>query len=250
MSGKSSRWVIWLAIFHGWNLLLPNDSGRKMFTRSLQSTCLKSIIFSEWKSYFLYLRTLRSDCPTLQNSAQLSPSSASLRVSQPNSFSSSPIMTHKLDTYGAADNPDAQQQAAFIKPLPCGNDRGALYSSTIDAKIKGDRLNPSQDDIPPIVLDPPPQGRRMDGSTIKRTSLVPSSTNSQAAPEARSNVQNTKNLATILRTSGPPPSRTTSARLPSRNDLMSEMQRTTWARHTTKWWDSCVGVRIGSNFSQ
>jgi hypothetical protein len=23
--------------------------------------------------------------------------------------------------------------------------------------------------------------------------------------------------------------------LPSRNDLMSEMQRTTWARHTTKW---------------
>jgi len=167
---------------------------------------------------------------TLQNSSQLSPNSASLRVSQPNSFSSSPIMTHKLDNY-AADNSEAQQQASFIKPLPCTNDRSVLYSST-DAKMKPERSNP-QDDIPPIVLDPPPQGRRTDNKALKKTSPVSSATN-QGMPDNKSSMQNSRNLATILRTSGPPPSRTTSARLPSRNDLMSEMQRTTWARHTTK----------------
>ncbi|XP_011337833.1 capon-like protein isoform X3 [Ooceraea biroi] len=167
-------------------------------------------------------------CSGPTNSAQLSPSSASLRVSQPNSFSSSPVMTHKLDNYGATENTDTQQQqqAAFIKPLPCTNDKSALYSST-DAKMK-ERINP-QDDIPPIILDPPPQGRRADNNAVKKTSSA-----NQGISNNKTNVQNSKNLATILRTSGPPPSRTTSARLPSRNDLMSEMQRTTWARHTTK----------------
>jgi len=158
-----------------------------------------------------------------QNSAQLSPSSASLRVSQPNSFSSSPIMTHKLDSYGT-DNSDAQRNA-FIKPLPCStNDRNIVHPST-DIKAKH-----SQDDIPPIILDPPPQGKRVD-TTAKKASPKQSST-TLSAQDGKNSTQ--KSLATILRTSGPPPSRTTSARLPSRNDLLSEVQRTTWARHTTK----------------
>ncbi|XP_011269912.1 carboxyl-terminal PDZ ligand of neuronal nitric oxide synthase protein isoform X1 [Camponotus floridanus] len=163
-------------------------------------------------------------CGGPTNSAQLSPNSASLRISQPNSFSSSPIMTHKLDNYGT-DSSDAHQH--FIKPLPC--DRNITHSIA-EAKVKQERSNLQDSDIPPIILDPPPQGKRVD-DTAKKTSSRQSSI-IQGAHDNKNNAP--KSLATILRTSGPPPSRTTSARLPSRNDLMSEMQRTAWARHTTK----------------
>ncbi|EGI62030.1 PREDICTED: carboxyl-terminal PDZ ligand of neuronal nitric oxide synthase protein isoform X1 [Acromyrmex echinatior] len=163
-------------------------------------------------------------CSGPTNSAQLSPNSASLRVSQPNSFSSSPIMTHKLENYGT-DNSDN----AFIKPLPCTNDKNMTHLSA-DVKAKQERLDPSE--IPPIILDPPPQGKRTD-SMIKKTSTKQNSI-VQGTQDNKNNLQNPRGLATILRSTGPPPSRTTSARLPSRNDLMSEMQRTIWARHTTK----------------
>lgn len=168
-------------------------------------------------------------CGGPTNPAQLSPNSASLRISQPNSFSSSPIMTHKLDNYGT-DNSDVHQP--FIKPLPCTNDRNITHS-TADAKIKQERSS-VQDitDIPPIILDPPPQGRRSVDTTIKKANPTKQSSTIQGAHDNKNNAP--KSLATILRSSGPPPSRTTSARLPSRNDLMSEVQRTTWARHTTK----------------
>jgi len=162
-----------------------------------------------------------------QNSSQLSPNS--LRISQPNSFSSSPIMAHKHENYGTDHNLDN----AFIKPLPCTNDRNVAHPS-IDVKVKQERLNPQDlSEIPPIILDPPPQGRRTE-STVKKASTKQSST-AHATQDNKSNLQSPKGgLATILRSTGPPPSRTTSARLPSRNDVMSEMQRTTWARHTTK----------------
>ncbi|XP_014486785.1 PREDICTED: capon-like protein isoform X2 [Dinoponera quadriceps] len=162
------------------------------------------------------------------NSAQLSPSSASLRVSQANSFTSSPVMAHKLDNLLGTDGMDAQHPA-FIRPLPCTNDRNVAHALA-DAKVKQERSNP-QDDIPPIVLDPPPLNKRSDNSLSKKASTRQSS---MAQGMAQDGKNPTKNLATILRTSGPPPSRTTSARLPSRSDLMSEVQRTTWARHTTK----------------
>ncbi|XP_032665802.1 capon-like protein isoform X2 [Odontomachus brunneus] len=162
------------------------------------------------------------------NSAQLSPSSASLRVSQANSFTSSPVLTHKLDNLLGTDSMDAQHPA-FIKPLPCTNDRNVTHM--LADKIKQERLN--QDDIPPIVLDPPPLSKRLDNSMSKKTNTKQSSM-AQSAQDSKNAMQNPKNLATILRTSGPPPSRTTSARLPSRSELMSEVQRTTWARHTTK----------------
>ncbi|XP_011865685.1 PREDICTED: carboxyl-terminal PDZ ligand of neuronal nitric oxide synthase protein isoform X2 [Vollenhovia emeryi] len=166
-------------------------------------------------------------CSGPTNSAQLSPNSMSLRVSQPNSFSSSPVMTHKLENYGTdiSDN-------AFIKPLPCTNDRNATHPPT-DVKARQERSNPQDiSEIPPIILDPPPQGRRTN-NMVKKASTKQSSM-AHGVQDNKSNVQSPKGLATILRSSGPPPSRTTSARLPSRNDLMSEMQRTTWARHTTK----------------
>lgn len=133
-------------------------------------------------------------------------------------------MTHKLENYGTdSDN--------FIKPLPCTNGRNVIHSSA-DIKAKQERLHPQDfSEIPPIILDPPPQGRRNTDNTVKKVSTKSVMTH---GTQDKNNLQNPKGLATILRSSGPPPSRTTSARLPSRNDLMSEMQRTTWARHTTK----------------
>ncbi|XP_076763929.1 carboxyl-terminal PDZ ligand of neuronal nitric oxide synthase protein isoform X1 [Xylocopa sonorina] len=163
----------------------------------------------------------------LSNSAQLSPSSMSLRVSQPNSFSSSPIMTHKLDNY--TGNPECvDSRTPFIKPLPCSGERIASHMAQ-EAKSKQDRIN-LHDEIPPIVLDPPPQGKRSEA--MAKQASTKENTNDQAS--SKKGQQSQKNLATILRTPGPPPSRTTSARLPPRNELMSEVQRTTWARHTTK----------------
>ncbi|XP_016918543.1 carboxyl-terminal PDZ ligand of neuronal nitric oxide synthase protein-like isoform X1 [Apis cerana] len=157
------------------------------------------------------------------NSAQLSPNSISLRVSQSNSFSSSPIMTHKLDNY-VGNTENTEFKSTFIKPIPCTNERNVNHETV----GKQDRNN-LHEEVPPIVLDPPPQGKRSE--TTPKHVATKENSNGQISSK---NVQKQKNLATILRTTGPPPSRTTSARLPSRNDLMSEVQRTTWARHTTK----------------
>ncbi|XP_043796254.1 carboxyl-terminal PDZ ligand of neuronal nitric oxide synthase protein-like isoform X1 [Apis laboriosa] len=157
------------------------------------------------------------------NSVQLSPNSMSLRVSQSNSFSSSPIMTHKLDNYiGNTEN--TEFKSTFIKPIPCTSERNVNHETV----GKQDQNN-LHEEVPPIVLDPPPQGKRLE--TTPKHMPTKENLNDQISSK---NVQKQKNLATILRTTGPPPSRTTSARLPSRNDLMSEVQRTTWARHTTK----------------
>lgn len=163
------------------------------------------------------------------NTAQLSPNSISMRMSQPNSFTPSPVMNHKMENYRpmtfVAENSD-MQQSSFIKPLPCNlNEQNS--SSTDVNKSKQEKYY-GQEDIPPIVLDPPPQGKRTDGE-IKEVSVK---LNSQ-------NMNNDKALAgkkigAMLRSPGPPPTRTTSARLPPKKDLMSQVQRTTWARHTTK----------------
>nr|XP_012137975.1 PREDICTED: carboxyl-terminal PDZ ligand of neuronal nitric oxide synthase protein isoform X3 [Megachile rotundata] len=161
------------------------------------------------------------------NSAQLSPNSMSLRVSQPNSFSSSPVMTHKVDNY-CVNLDGVDSKSTFIKPLPCSGEKNNTHLAQ-EAKGKQDRMN-LHDEIPPIVLDPPPQGKRSEVTAKKAQAKE----NSNGQGTNNKSQLKQKNLATILRTSGPPPSRTTSARLPSRSDLMSEVQRTTWARHTTK----------------
>ena len=136
-------------------------------------------------------------------------------------------MTHKLDNY--VGNPEnTELKTTFIKPLPCTGERNASHVIQ-ETKSKQDRIN-LHDEIPPIVLDPPPQGKHSE--TITKQLSTKENSNGQGSNKKSS--QNQKTLATILRTSGPPPSRTTSARLPPRNDLMSEVQRTIWARHTTK----------------
>lgn len=165
------------------------------------------------------------------NTAQLSPNSLSLRVSQPNSFTPSPVMNHKMDNYRStttvSENSEAQQ-SSFIKPLPCSLIKNEQSSSSLDVNKNKQEKNHGQEDIPPIVLDPPPQGKRTDNTAKEITVKVnPQNTCNDKAPGQ-------KKIAALLRSAGPPPTRTTSARLPPKKDLMSQVQRTTWTRHTTK----------------
>lgn len=135
-------------------------------------------------------------------------------------------MTHKSENYGSLDTADAKP--TFIRPLPCSGERNTIHLVQ-ETKGKQSRVN-LHDEIPPIVLDPPPQGKRSE-TKLKQVSVKETP---NGHPPSNKGSQNQKTLSTILRTPGPPPSRTTSARLPPRNEIMSEVQRTTWARHTTK----------------
>lgn len=217
----------------GPSLLLPPSSRPSVCITSRNSqiivikrtkTSTNTAIHSYPSVHDLYYSLIRFN---LQNSAQLSPSSMSLRVSQPNSFSSSPVMTHKLDNC-SVNLENTEPKTTFIRPLPCSAERSSAHLVQ-ETKGKQDRIS-LHDEIPPIVLDPPPQGKRSEIMAKQ----IPAKENPNGQGSNKKSPQSQKNLATILRTPGPPPSRTTSARLPPRNELMSEVQRTTWARHTTK----------------
>lgn len=158
-----------------------------------------------------------------------------MRLSQANSFASSPVMSHKMTVYTSQSEDALSDLHALIKPLPCTlpRQRNSLHF----ARDTQDSRQQSRASCPPpstVSLDPAPQGRRPDQKTQD-------SPRPQGSPARETRDQGStdkpipkSSLATILRTPGPPPSRTTSARLPPRNDLMSQVQRKTWARHTTK----------------
>ena len=139
-------------------------------------------------------------------------------------------MSRKTENYATTgqDMNQSMQEVSYTKTMPPDNRKASF-----DVRSK---VRTVYDEIPPIVLDPPPQGRRNENQSRKEVQ----SSRANATIEEENESQNQKakerekKLASVLRTPGPPPSRTTSARLPSRNDLMSQVKRTTWARHTTK----------------
>lgn len=137
--------------------------------------------------------------------------------------------------------------SSFIKPLPCGGPKSpvvahselfynrhqsAASESSSSKNKQSTRVNAQDDVVPPITLDPPPQGKRHGASGASKR---PDCSRRDEESARSKNEKIEKNLATILRTSGPAPTRTTSARLPMRNDVLGQVQRTAWARHTTKW---------------
>lgn len=142
-----------------------------------------------------------------------------------------------------------QQQVSFIKPLP--GPHGALQTGstgqllTTDTDSSRIRIPVTDLEPPPIILDPPPPGRRSNVLTENECAEINAKNGARAKNDhidrrgaSTSGTgrpkEGQKHLVHFLRTPGPPPSRTTSARLPSRSELMSQVQRTTWARHTTK----------------
>ncbi|XP_034946822.1 carboxyl-terminal PDZ ligand of neuronal nitric oxide synthase protein-like isoform X2 [Chelonus insularis] len=180
-----------------------------------------------------------------------SPVGLSLRVTQANSYTSSPVMSHKMSIYTAsAENstdPLSELQT-LIKPLPCVDTR-TLERQRNSLHVLGPAVRdtdtgplfkqPQRSSCPPqnsLTLDSPQQSRRLENNGKQNNVKLQESPSVDVGKKSINDDSSTsKNaLATILRSSGPPPSRTTSARLPSRNDLMSQVQRKTWARHTTK----------------
>ncbi|XP_063986069.1 carboxyl-terminal PDZ ligand of neuronal nitric oxide synthase protein isoform X1 [Diachasmimorpha longicaudata] len=163
-------------------------------------------------------------------------SHTSMRLSQGNSFASSPVMSHKIPGYTSQSEDPLSDLHALIKPLPCTlpRQRNSLHFARDTQDSRQQRAS-----CPPqttVILDPPPQRRKAEQP--KQDSPRPQGSPARETPsrESQSIDKNIpkSSLATILRSPGPPPSRTTSARLPARNDLMSQVQRKTWARHTTK----------------
>lgn len=138
-------------------------------------------------------------------------------------------MSQKMENYMIPGQETILDSNNYNKMLNADNRK--IAASVGDLK-KGKNV---YDEIPPIVLDPPPQGKRNDNLSQQ---VTPSRSNLTIREENETQVQKAKErekkLASVLRTPGPPPSRTTSARLPPRNDLMGQVKRTTWARHTTR----------------
>lgn len=153
----------------------------------------------------------------------------SLRVSQANSFTSSPVMSQKMENYivPGSENmnqPNLTNENNCSKTLPADNRK------PIDVK----KVKNVYDEIPPIVLDPPPQGKRNENLSQAQSSRSNLTIREENEAQIQKAKEREKKLASVLRTPGPPPSRTTSARLPPRSDLMGQVKRTTWARHTTR----------------
>ncbi|XP_051161639.1 carboxyl-terminal PDZ ligand of neuronal nitric oxide synthase protein-like isoform X3 [Leptopilina boulardi] len=153
-----------------------------------------------------------------------------LRVSQTNSFTSSPVMSQKMENYmipGGENILDNNSSKTLLTAMDNNNRKIG------DVK----KVKNVYDEIPPIVLNPPPQGRRNENLLQQQQQTSCSKSNMTIREEnemQKTKEMREKKLASVLRTPGPPPSRTTSARLPPRNDLMGQVKRTTWARHTTR----------------
>lgn len=171
-------------------------------------------------------------------------------------------MTHKTPVYPIAlentTDPTLSELHALIKPLPCVlHKRTSVDGSGCVIEMKDDisseskyhhqHQQPQQQQQQHVRSNLSPQASIMLESTVRGKQsdfigiLSPETSRPQKSHPrnlnadstgAENTYKNNNSYAAMLKTSGPPPSRTTSARLPARNDLVS--QGKTWARHTTK----------------
>ncbi|XP_067012726.2 capon-like protein isoform X2 [Anabrus simplex] len=199
-------------------------------------------------------------------SSLFSPSPIGYRLSQASSYSSSPVMPHRvsqqepvmmqdqppvsvpsssedysstpphiirpLSQVGTLTTTDNEGRVRVIVPIPAADEGGASTSSSSSAQ-------------PPTRLDPPPQGRQESSSastspSAKRHNQLASQMvtlrvsggddNAAGGGGSSSGGGSRRGLA-----NGPPfITRSTSEKVPNRSELMSQVQRTAWARHTTK----------------
>lgn len=150
---------------------------------------------------------------------QVSPSQQiSFRVSQASSYSGSPVLQHKQS--------DNEECAHFIRPL---SQVGTM--TTTDNEGRTRIIVGADDDLEMAKLDPPPLGNKKNQSppTKKQNLAATFSTLRVSSSEDDSKKQNAN-----LVQNGPFITRSTSEKVPNRSELMSQVQRTTWARHTTK----------------
>jgi carboxyl-terminal PDZ ligand of neuronal nitric oxide synthase protein len=164
---------------------------------------------------------------TPQQQTQISPTQLGYHVSQAPSFSSSPVLSQRSRQMTLQPNPqasNAEEPAQFIRPLShSGSDSGGR-----------------SEEMP--RLDPPP-------GTTKRQQENQDSGSAQTSKKEQNQLAAALSSMVSLRvsgvedsaskrgglTNGPPYiTRSTSEKVPNRSELMSQVQRTAWARHTTK----------------
>ncbi|XP_071442956.1 capon-like protein [Hetaerina americana] len=158
---------------------------------------------------------------------------------------------------------DGADSSPFIRPLPqvgtlstmdpdgrtrilgpaedCGSPRTS--SGGTSPRISSGGVSPRQDPPrSPSSLGPPPGslGKRRNVGGLKAKADSESSPARSATPAALSSPRVSNNLSlgaggTLRRpANGPVIMRSTSEKVPNRSELMSHVQRTAWARHTTK----------------
>ena len=163
--------------------------------------------------------------------AQISPTQLGYRVSQASSYSGSPILSQRVSTLQTDTQEVSDEPTQFIRPLSHSGSDG-------DARSR----KSATEDTPTPRLDPPPQGKRQPQSQEAKSSptLAKKEQNQLAAAlssmvtlRVSGNDDSTNRRAGLP--NGPPfITRSTSEKVPNRSELMSQVQRTAWARHTTK----------------
>jgi carboxyl-terminal PDZ ligand of neuronal nitric oxide synthase protein len=176
----------------------------------------------------IYQQTGLAGRYTPQQQTQTSPTHLGYRVSQTPSYTSSPVLSQR--SRQAAPQPDMQasgeeEPTQFIRPLSHGGTDGGgrteemlLLDPSLPAANKRQQQN--QDSGNPQVnkKDQNQLAATLSSMVSLRVSGVEDSTN------RRGGLSN-----------GPPfITRSTSEKVPNRSELMSQVQRTAWARHTTK----------------
>ncbi|XP_049786230.1 carboxyl-terminal PDZ ligand of neuronal nitric oxide synthase protein-like [Schistocerca cancellata] len=166
------------------------------------------------------------------------------RLSQPPSYSGSPVLGHRQphlpsqqesltrsspcagDDDSSPPTPSQQQQSQFIKPL---SQVGTLTTTDADGRLRV---------IVPVTADdatnPAASGGGGGGGGPSPTA-GPRQLSAALAALRVTDDQSTPPPQRRPLANGPPSiTRSTSEKVPHRSELMSQVQRTAWARHTTK----------------
>lgn len=134
------------------------------------------------------------------------------RASQPPSYCASPVANRSTSGESAVND-------GIIKPL--SDDHHQVVTVVVDRTAAAEPASP---DPAPTVLSPPPPGKQK--SLLKVTGAA------GTGGASKSGGGGGKKTATVV--GNGPITRSTSEKVPNKSNLMSHVQRTTWARHTTK----------------
>nr|CAD7409259.1 unnamed protein product [Timema cristinae] len=168
---------------------------------------------------------------TLYQQPPVSASQIGYRVSQASSYAGSPVLSHRQQHVpespsNMADSSE-EQPVQFIRPL---SQVGTLTTTDGDGRMRV---------IVPIPANEEQDSPSLTGTNKKQkqnsSSVSPASTVKRQQDQLASAFSNLKVSGNDERRNGPPfITRSTSEKVPNRSELMSQVQRTAWARHTTK----------------
>lgn len=156
------------------------------------------------------------------NQPQVSPSQQfNFRVSQASSYTGSPVLQHRQT--------ESEESPQFIRPL---SQAGTITTTEADGRTRV-IVGADEDGKSTPRLDPPPKGNKKKEPTSpakrQQNQLAAALSTLRVSP-----ADDDKKPSSSLVQNGPFITRSTSEKVPNRSELMSQVQRTAWARHTTK----------------